>query len=504
MASIVNEKEDTTARVLVYKGVSNEQLSAMSDFCTTTLEKNNYHYRVKAAIIVQRNYRNYYYAESQVIKRKNTYSIRISNFLEQGCAISALSVTGNVPCIASFHKVPSLVMQTRCVCENDEILSSNGSHLLGLDYAAAVKIVMAHRKQLSEDGTPIVLRLRRKGKILKVMFQHFQLPLGIDLIANPKVVVPCSVKSQNMSLGVEIKGTRARARQFMKRVVSQLSKSNITTTEETVIDTDKEPETATYSKMDIRNLSPIIIGPLQPVRGAIEESGVDVGDQIVYIENHGSTLSKSYTNNLQALVNTTNKPTLVVFQRHALPLRRPDVLRALDAAKRRKLSRETVPNGKRKISRDNTEVHMDKKVQLSSDVTGKLRNHVDMQSLVKTELKNTGIQVLKHPRKGKPEQRLIWLSEDESRLEIGRGNLKTSATTRKGLRLDAVLLILKGLQSDVFKRTEKFVVSEKLCFSLVIAGRTYDFELLCSGTNNNEIIKKCDTVVTILQQLSKV
>ena len=89
-------------------------------------------------------------------------------------------------------------------------------------------------------------------------------------------------------------------------------------------------------------------------------------------------------------------------------------------------------------------------------------------------------------------------------MEIGRGNFKTSATTRKGLRLDAVLLILKGLQSDVFKRTKKFVVSEKLCFSLVIAGRTYDFELLCSGTNNNEIIKKCNAIVAILQDLSKV
>ena len=96
------------------------------------------------------------------------------------------------------------------------------------------------------------------------------------------------------------------------------------------------------------------------------------------------------------------------------------------------------------------------------------------------------------------------MSDDESRLEIGRGNVKTSATTKKGLRLDAVLLILKGLESDVFKRTKKFVVSEKLCFSLVIAGRTYDFELLCSGTNNNEIIEKCDAVVTILQQLRKV
>ena len=83
-------------------------------------------------------------------------------------------------------------MQTRTVCcENDEILSSNGSNLLGLDFKAAVNIVMAHRKQLSEDGTPLVLRLRRKGNILKVMFQHFQLPLGIDLIANPELMAPC-------------------------------------------------------------------------------------------------------------------------------------------------------------------------------------------------------------------------------------------------------------------------------------------------------------------------
>ena len=105
----------------------------------------------------------------------------------------------------------------------------------------------------------------------------------------------------------------------MKRIVRQLSRSNIPTTEENVIDTNKNRKATTYSKMDIRNLSPIIIGPLQPVRGAIEESGVSVGDQIVYIENHGSTISKSYTNNLQALLNTTNKPTLVVFQRHILP-----------------------------------------------------------------------------------------------------------------------------------------------------------------------------------------
>ena len=392
-------------------------------------------------------------------------------------------------------------MQTRTVCENDEILSSNGSNLLGLDFKAAVNIVMTHRKQLSQDGTPLVLRLRRKGNILKVVFQHFQLPLGIDLIANPELMIPCGVNSRDTNVGVETNGARARARQLLKRVVRRLSRSNMPTTEENVIDTNKNRKATTYSKMDIRNLSPIIIGPLQPVRGAIEESGVSVGDQIVYIENHGSTLCKSYTSNLQALLNTTNKPTLVVFQRHVLPIRRPDVLRALDAIKRRNLSR-----AKKKTAGAKLDMRIHQMQNSLGDATGddtKLHNPFDMQSTVKTELKSTGIQVLKHPRKGKPEQRLIWLSDDESRLEIGRGNVKTSATTKKGLRLDAVLLILKGLESDVFKRTKKFVVSEKLCFSLVIAGRTYDFELLCSGTNNNEIIHKCDAIVTILQQLSK-
>eukprot|EP00944_MAST-04C_sp_MAST-4C-sp1_P009016 g9016.t1 len=393
-------------------------------------------------------------------------------------------------------------MQTRTVCENDEILSSNGSNLLGLDFKAAVKIVMAHRKLLSEDGTPLVLRLRRKGNILKVVFQHFQLPLGIDLIANPELMAPCGGNSRDMNLDVEITGTKARAKQLVKRIVRQLSRSNIPTVEEkNVIDTNKNPKATTYSKMDIRNLSPIIIGPLQPVRGAIEESGVSVGDQIVYIENHGSTICKSYTSNLQALLNTTNKPTLVVFQRHILPIRRPEVLRALDAAKRRNLS-----GGKKGTAGAKIDMRMPQMLKSLGGATGdstKLHNPIDMQSIVKTELKSTGIQVLKHPRKGKPEQRLIWLSDDESRLEIGRGNFKTSATTRKGLRLDAVLLILKGLQSDVFKRTKKFVVSEKLCFSLVIAGRTYDFELLCSGTNSNEIIQKCNAIVAILQDLSK-
>ena len=73
-----------------------------------------------------------------------------------------------------------------------------------------------------------------------------------------------------------------------------------------------------YSKLDIRNLSPIIIGPLLPVRGSLEESGVQIGDQIIWIEDYGSTLSKSYTSNMKALLNTNLKSKLIIFQRFLL------------------------------------------------------------------------------------------------------------------------------------------------------------------------------------------
>ena len=93
---------------------------------------------------------------------------------------------------------------------------------------------------------------------------------------------------------------------------------------------------------------------------------------------------------------------------------------------------------------------------------------------------------------------------DESRLEISKSDnsIASNTQTKKGIINKNILFISKGCQSDIFQRNKHYVISEKLCFSLVVVGRTFDFEILCIENDNELVIMKRDMVVEILQDLS--
>ena len=239
-------------------------------------------------------------------------------------------------------------------------------------------------------------------------------------------------------------------------------------------------------------------------------SGISVGDQIIWIDNYGSTLSKSYTDNIKALLKTSEKSTLVTFQRFSLKIERIDVLNALDMAERIqtklrnrevKLHDNVVNDGDANSNLVNT-LTTKRNAEDGGKKTSETATSSEIRFKIKEELKAKGIQVFKHPRKGKPEKRLIWLSEDESRLEISKSlEISTNGSTKKGIFVKDILLISKGCQSDIFQRNKTFIISEKLCFSLVVVGRTFDFELLCMESDNKLLMMKRDVLVQLLQEL---
>ena len=235
-------------------------------------------------------------------------------------------------------------------------------------------------------------------------------------------------------------------------------------------------------------------------------SGISVGDQIIWIDNYGSTLSKSYTDNIKALLKTNEKSTLVTFQRFSLKIERIDVLNALDMAERiqTKLSSREMKLHDNVVNDGDANSNLVTKRNVEDDGTkapGTATSN-EIRFKIKEELKAKGIQVFKHPRKGKPEKRLIWLSKDESRLEISKSlEISTNGSTKKGIFVKDILLISKGCQSDIFQRNKTFIISEKLCFSLVVVGRTFDFELLCMESDNKLLMMKRDVLVQLLQEL---
>jgi hypothetical protein len=257
----------------------------------STLEKNHYTKRVKAAKIIQRKVKKYNKSERQILKRKNRYNIRLRNFFEQGCSISPLECAGNVPVISSFHRVQTSVMKNRMVQENDEVIFINGVNLIGKGFKEALQIVIKHRRELANEGTPMALRMRRNGTdtIYKVLFQHFQLPLGINLIPNPNIFhdeddinntnARSNTTSNKNSSSYANNSSRAKAKALVNRVVRRFSKSKLfhsslsssTPIENSTKDKVKQSKVKKYSKLDIRNYSPIVVGPLLPVRGALEE-----------------------------------------------------------------------------------------------------------------------------------------------------------------------------------------------------------------------------------------
>ena len=256
---------------------------------SSTLEKNHYTKRVKAAKIIQRKVKQYNKSERQKLKRKYRYNIRLRNFFEQGCSISPLECAGNVPVISSFHQVQTSVMKNRMVQENDEVIFINGVNLIGKSFKEALQIVIKHRRELANEGTPMALRMRRDGTdtIYKVLFQHFQLPLGINLIPNPNIShddinntnTRSNTTSNNTSSSNANNSSRSKAKALVNRVVRRFSKSKLyhsslssfTPIQNATKDKVEQSKFKKYSKLDIRNYSPIVVGPLLPVRGALEE-----------------------------------------------------------------------------------------------------------------------------------------------------------------------------------------------------------------------------------------
>lgn len=216
-----------------------------------------------------------------------------------------------------------------------------------------------------------------------------------------------------------------------------------------------------------------------------------------------STLSKSYTSNMKALLNTNLKSKLIIFQRFLLKIKRNDVLNAIDMSERIK-EKEIKELDTSTVDIITNDEHGLNTKSISIEVPKIQLNTSEIKLKIKSELKTKGIQIFKHPRKGKPEQRLIWLSKDESRLEISKSDnsIASNTQTKKGIIIKNILFISKGCQSDIFQRNKHYVISEKLCFSLVVVGRTFDFEILCIENDNELVIMKRDMVVEILQDLS--
>ena len=206
---------------------------------------------------------------------------------------------------------------------------------------------------------------------------------------------------------------------------------------------------------------------------------------------------------MKALLNTNLKSKLIIFQRFLLKIKRNDVLNAIDMSERIK-EKEIKELDTSTVDIITNDEHGLNTKSISIEVPKIQLNTSEIKLKIKSELKTKGIQIFKHPRKGKPEQRLIWLSKDESRLEISKSDnsIASNTQTKKGIIIKNILFISKGCQSDIFQRNKHYVISEKLCFSLVVVGRTFDFEILCIENDNELVIMKRDMVVEILQDLS--
>ena len=92
----------------------------------------------------------------------------------------------------------------------------------------------------------------------------------------------------------------------------------------------------------------------------------------------------------------------------------------------------------------------------------------------------TGIDIIKHPRKGRPRKRMMWLSPDADRINTAKVRIMEITTPGqkdaiKGVEVNDIVDIVDGIATDNLKRTGKRARADRY-FSIITAERTLDIE----------------------------
>ena len=482
-----------------------QALGNMKAFCRTQMK--TYSRRYNASIKIQRLFRRWNATGKRRRLQEHTYSIKAANLFDQGIALAPSDGVTGVPRVVGFYPVPTLVIKYRLVDENDEILSVNNRSLAGLTVQEAQRMVQYYKESLNTDGVPLTMRLRRDIRPTEtyvVTFQHFQLPLGLVLVPNPKLAATNAPTASSPSL---VAAARAA---FSNAVKGRLGRRK------TPVPARREPPPFAT---DHDAASPLAVGPLRPVaKGALELSqAVSVGDQLVWIEGHGTTLPHKFEANLGALLRKGDGGTDVVrklvFRSARCRVTRLDCNVASDR-RRDRLHREAAMVRRRRASSS------------SSTKPEDAAHPADATDRVEEVLTTTGLEVLKHPRSGRPEKRILFLRNGGAQLDVerpgerpgaiawggggggdrrragGEGGASPARPTRlmrlskpKVVRFADVHMVLSGCETDVFKRTTMVMERRSTfgagggapkplrCFSLVTSGRTFDFELVARKDN---------------------
>ena len=90
----------------------------------------------------------------------------------------------------------------------------------------------------------------------------------------------------------------------------------------------------------------------------------------------------------------------------------------------------------------------------------------------------SGIPTIKHPRKGSPEKRQLWLSSASNRYCIAKKIVLKVSKKTKGWAFDDDVKVTKGCNSSVFERTIKKYgpIDEHCCLSIQLHERTLDLQ----------------------------
>ena len=90
-----------------------------------------------------------------------------------------------------------------------------------------------------------------------------------------------------------------------------------------------------------------------------------------------------------------------------------------------------------------------------------------------------GIELVKHPRKGRPRKRVVWLDKDLGEILTFKRRVmedqRNGKEKIKGVAISTITNVTTGRATDVLKRTGRASHNERY-FSLVCADRTLDFE----------------------------
>jgi curved DNA-binding protein CbpA len=90
-----------------------------------------------------------------------------------------------------------------------------------------------------------------------------------------------------------------------------------------------------------------------------------------------------------------------------------------------------------------------------------------------------GIELIKHPRKGRPRKRMVWLDKDFTEILTFRKRVmedqRNGKEKIKGVAISSITEVTTGRTTEVLKRTGRASHNNRY-FSLVCADRTLDFE----------------------------